>query len=49
MKRAYKLLSLVGLSSGYVMAGACTFTDGGFSMLPNITLQSIPIIGTLLT
>ena len=49
MKRAMQILSLVGLSSVYVTAGACTMSGDGWSFFPTIFwgLGHIPFVGSL--
>jgi len=44
MTRFFKVLSLIGMSSVLLSAGACQMAGHGFSLLPNIPLS----IGNLL-
>jgi len=44
MTRLMKILSIAGLSSVYLMDGACTMSGDGFSFIPSFNL----VIATLL-
>jgi hypothetical protein len=35
MTRFFKVLSLIGMSSGYLLVGPCQFAGHGFSIIPN--------------
>ena len=41
MSRLGKILSVVGLSSVYLMQNPCTTGTGGVTILPNISLNSL--------
>jgi hypothetical protein len=46
MTRMIKLLFVTGVSSVYLMQGACTFAEHGFSMIPNGIIPN-PFAGLL--
>ncbi len=47
MKRMIRILSLVSLSSLYVMAGACVMSGDGWSFFNTLNLTNLPILGSI--
>ena len=47
MTRFIKILGLAGVSSVYLMQGACTISGDGISLLPNIQAMIAPYLAMI--